>query len=112
MRFKEYEDHWLDTETGIRWSLTTIGPMSWEEAMKPLPGYKLPSIDQLSSLVISFTNPMSKLPDMYPDIYWSGTERRFLDDIAIWVFDFSTIGGESVSMKDDGESYVRYIKEE
>ena len=77
MRFIKKEDCYLDTETGLEWSLENYGAMSWEDALgfcvNMEGAWGLPSIEELLTLVdYERFNPATELPGMLPSDYWGG----------------------------------------
>lgn len=93
MRFEKREDCYLDTETGLEWSLGNYGPMTWEEAIKFCTGlgdgWRLPTMQELLSLVdYSRYNPATELPGMVSSSYWSSTTYAGSTDSA-WVVYFN-----------------------
>jgi len=81
MRYIKKDDHYLDTKTGFMWSLNSIGPLTWDSAMRWYPSdgvWRLPTIEELITLVdYDFTEPATELPDMRSFDYWSATDDTY-----------------------------------
>ncbi len=77
MRFEKKDDHYLDTKTGLQWTLDNSDPMTWDEAMRQYPSdneWRLPTVNELLTLVDYELNvPATELFGMEPSYYWSST---------------------------------------
>jgi hypothetical protein len=78
-RYKKIKTGILDTQTGLIWEKTqNKNKMTWEEAMEYAsslgPGWRLPSIGELFSIVHhDVHDPASDLPEIVSSHYWSST---------------------------------------
>ena len=81
MRFERKNDHYLDTKTGLQWSLDNIGPMTCVEATQQFLSdneWRLPALKELLTLVDYKINvPATELPDMELAYYWSSTAHAY-----------------------------------
>jgi len=110
MRFKNHDNYFLDTKTGLKWALATTGIRTWDEAVKALPGFRLPTMQELFALVDFTTNhPATHLPQMLPSYYWSATSYAILDNCA-WGIYFDR--GDTGRNYKSSRFYVRYVKED
>jgi hypothetical protein len=77
VRFIKRPDCYLDTKTGLEWSLVNYGPMKWHNAMDQFDGpkgWRVPTIEELLTLV-DYTkhDPATELPWMVSAYCWSST---------------------------------------
>lgn len=112
MRFEKKSDCYLDTETGLEWSLENYDPMTWEHVMtlgyELGDGWRIPSIQELFSIIdYSRFNPATELPNMVSPNYWSSNTFAYGPNRA-WGVDFGSgyVGGGS---KASGR-YVRCVR--
>jgi len=110
MRFEERKDHYFDTRTGLKWALATTGIRTWDEAMHPPQGFRLPTMQELFTLVdFTANHPATHLPQMLPSYYWSATSYAIFDNCA-WGIYFDR--GDTGSNYKSSRCYVRYVKED
>jgi len=112
MRFEKMEDCYLDTATGLEWSLENYGPMDWHKAMKFCDGlgnnWRPPAIKDLLTLVDHTRyRPATELPHMMPSYYWSSTTHADSTDCAWGVYFY--YGSDGWSSKSYGY-YVRAVR--
>jgi len=109
MRFKEYDDFYLDTITSIRWSKENLGPMIWDEAMKTPSDWRLPTLEELLSIVnYGRLDPATDLPVMLASCYWTSTTGVYVSGYA-WEVDF--FYGNDDYDNNSSVHHVRYVKE-
>jgi len=109
MRFEKQEDGYLDTITGLKWSKENFGPMTWDDAMKSPTGWRLPTLEELLSIVNSKKiGPATELLGMKPSYYWSSTTLALYGDGA-WEVHFGS--GYGYNTDKSRAYYARYIKE-
>jgi len=110
MRFGEHEDHYLDTMTDLRWSKENFGPMTWDEAIKAPIGWRLPTLEELLSIVnYSKLDPATDLSVMLASCYWTSTTGVYVSGYA-WEVDF--FYGNDDYDNNSSVYHVRYIKED
>jgi len=116
MRFEEHEDHYLDNITGIKWSKENFA-MTWDEAMSSPNGWRLPTIEELLTIVQYKIDDMpTDLPEMMDYFYWSSSvhiydnEQEWYDNEYAWGVHFYS--GVVNNYHKTIEQYVRYIKED
>ena len=84
MRFIEEQSYYLDTKTGLKWAKENLGPMSWEDAMSMSDLWRLPAIEELTSLIdYTRSGPATKLPRMELVYYWSSSPYAY-DSYYAW----------------------------
>ena len=118
----EEDDLVLDRETGLIWARNAnvasstkawISAMIWCHSNCGLGnrfGWRLPTVEELSSLLVTITNPDSPLPEGHPFInvqeeyYWTSTNYRtpFLDHA--WAVRFTTDPFKVTSKDKDTEA--------
>ena len=109
MRYIKKNNCYLDTKTGLEWSLENFGPFNWDETIEFCENsegdWRLPSLDELMTLVdTKIYNPATELPDMVSFYYWSSTIYACSTEYA-WnvVFDY---GHDYCDYKDN----IRYVR--
>ena len=112
MRFERKNDHYLDTKTGLQWSLENFGPMTWDEALWWETAndneWQLPTVKELLALVNhELANPATELPGMKPSHYWSSDTHASSTDHA-WLVHFHS-GYDNWSHLDHSY-YVRAVR--
>jgi len=107
MRFEEQEDCYIDTKTGIKWSKENFGPISWVKAIQSPHNWKLPTINELISIIDPTHNPVTLLPGMLSSYYWSSST---CDDSA-YVLNVHFLNGSTNRDYRTVAYYIRYIKE-
>jgi len=85
MRFEEHENHYFDTNTGLKWALTTTGLRTYDDAIKLPLGCKLPTVSELFYL-IDYRSGKTELPNMFMNLYWAYHYEN--DDLTASVVDF------------------------
>lgn len=86
-----------DTKTGLAWTKTTIAKdVTYEQAEKAVAalgeGWRLPTADELSTLVDRSRHEPAIDTDAFPDtqcdIYWTSTPCAWNPEAAVWVVGF------------------------
>ena len=112
MRFIKKTDCYLDTKTGLEWSLGNCGLAPWDKALELCVNMKgawgLPSIEELLTLVdYERFNPATELPGMLSSDYWSSTTIAYNTSHA-WSVCFN-YGHDYSDYKSDSY-YVRAVR--
>jgi len=108
MRFREYDDFYLDTITGLEWSKESRGLMTWYEAIKGPKSWRLPTMEELLAIVDYNTyEPATKLPIMISECYWSSTAyAKSSDDV--WLVHFQY--GDVLRSNKSNAAFVRAVR--
>jgi len=111
MRFKKKTDCYLDTKTGLEWSLEGFGPVAWNNAQSGLIyPWKLPTIEELFSIVdFAKFNPATELPGMESSYYWSSNTYAYNSDCA-WYVNFCNGLVDYNYKTAQYQYYVRYVR--
>jgi len=110
MRFKKCDNYYLDTKTGLKWEEVNYAEMPWEEAIKANYGWRLPTLEELLSIVdYTLYDPATELSDMLPECYWSSTTYARGRGYSWVVYFYNGLG--SYDFK-SGDHCARYIKED
>jgi len=112
MRFKKQEDSYLDTVSGLEWSLENYGPMSWSDAVRLPQGlgsvWRLPNIKEIFTLVdFRKISPATELPGGISSYYWSSSIYEGEHDYAWAVY---LVSGYVGPMHKTGHNYVRFVR--
>jgi len=112
MRFEKKGDCYLDTKTGLEWSLESYGPLPWDkipDLCRDLGnGWRCPTIEELVTLVdYGRYYPATELPKTKSMFYWSSSTYAGYPAYAWYVYFFYGNVGSSAKTYYD---YVRCVR--